>query len=162
MHKKRFFANTSPVRCSGATEFDECKHISMDIYIYIYRYKYMNLIAIPTIKLLYISVIVFIYTLLKKNVCLKSLLYGIYHASSLVKQYTLMLIFVENSPSTFYKDDITLLEFVKNHNRHVLQSLLTHWSRVTHWCVGKLSLVQIMACRLDGAKPLSEPMLEYC
>ena len=24
------------------------------------------------------------------------------------------------------------------------------------------SLVQIMACRLDGAKPLSEPMLEYC
>ena len=25
-----------------------------------------------------------------------------------------------------------------------------------------LSLVQIMACRLVGAKPLSEPMLEYC
>ena len=24
------------------------------------------------------------------------------------------------------------------------------------------SLVQIMACRLVGAKPLSEPMLEYC
>ena len=24
------------------------------------------------------------------------------------------------------------------------------------------SLVQIMACRLAGAKPLSEPMLEYC
>ena len=24
------------------------------------------------------------------------------------------------------------------------------------------SLVQIMACRLFGAKPLSEPMLEYC
>ena len=24
------------------------------------------------------------------------------------------------------------------------------------------SLVQIMACRLNGAKPLSEPMLEYC
>ena len=24
------------------------------------------------------------------------------------------------------------------------------------------SLVQIMACRLTGAKPLSEPMLEYC
>ena len=23
-------------------------------------------------------------------------------------------------------------------------------------------LVQIMACRLVGAKPLSEPMLEYC
>ena len=26
----------------------------------------------------------------------------------------------------------------------------------------KPSLVQIMAWRLDGAKPLSEPMLEYC
>ena len=24
------------------------------------------------------------------------------------------------------------------------------------------ALVQIMACRLDGAKPLSEPMLTYC
>ena len=38
---------------------------------------------------------------------------------------------------------------------------LTHWGRVTHICVGKLTLVQIMACRLNGAKPLSEPMLEY-
>ena len=28
--------------------------------------------------------------------------------------------------------------------------------------VNKPSLVQIMACRLDGAKPLSVPMLEYC
>ena len=28
--------------------------------------------------------------------------------------------------------------------------------------VNKPSLVQIMACRLDGAKPLSEPMMEYC
>ena len=24
------------------------------------------------------------------------------------------------------------------------------------------SLAQVMACRLSGAKPLSEPMLEYC
>ena len=24
------------------------------------------------------------------------------------------------------------------------------------------SLVQIMACRLVGAKPLSEPLMEYC
>ena len=28
--------------------------------------------------------------------------------------------------------------------------------------VNKPSLVQIMACHLAGAKPLSEPMLEYC
>ena len=36
---------------------------------------------------------------------------------------------------------------------------LTHWGRVTHKCVGKLTiivLVQTMACRLDGAKLLSE------
>ena len=26
----------------------------------------------------------------------------------------------------------------------------------------RISLVQIMACRLFGAKPLSEPMLDYC
>ena len=41
-------------------------------------------------------------------------------------------------------------------------TLLTHWGRVTHICVSDLTtLVQIMACRLVGAKPLSEPMLEY-
>ena len=28
--------------------------------------------------------------------------------------------------------------------------------------VNLTSLVQIMACRLFGAKPLSEPMMEYC
>ena len=29
------------------------------------------------------------------------------------------------------------------------------------WWIGS-ALVQIMACRLDGTKPLSEPMLSYC
>ena len=39
---------------------------------------------------------------------------------------------------------------------------LTHWDRVTHIWVGKqTSIVQILACRLDGAKSLSEPMLGY-
>ena len=34
---------------------------------------------------------------------------------------------------------------------------------MTHICVGKIqSLVQIMACRLFGAKPSSEPVLTYC
>ena len=28
--------------------------------------------------------------------------------------------------------------------------------------VNQSAFVQIMACRLVGAKPLSEPMLEYC
>ena len=39
--------------------------------------------------------------------------------------------------------------------------ILTHWGRVTHICV-LASLVQIMVCRLVGAKPLSKPKLEYC
>ena len=40
--------------------------------------------------------------------------------------------------------------------------VLTHWGRVTLICVGKLTIiVSIMACRLVGAKPLSEPMLAY-
>ena len=39
---------------------------------------------------------------------------------------------------------------------------LTRWGWVTHLCVRKLSLVQIMACRLIGAKTLSNPMPEYC
>ena len=39
----------------------------------------------------------------------------------------------------------------------------TNWGRVTHKCVSKPTIIaQIMACRLVGAKPLSEPMLEYC
>ena len=36
-------------------------------------------------------------------------------------------------------------------------SQLTHWGRVTHICVIQWSMVQIMACRLVGAKPLFEP-----
>ena len=40
--------------------------------------------------------------------------------------------------------------------------VLTHWDRTTHLCVNKLTIIRIMACRLNGAKPLSDPMLEYC
>ena len=40
------------------------------------------------------------------------------------------------------------------------QYALTHWGRVTHIAsVNKISLVQIMACRLVGTKPLPEPLL---
>ena len=40
---------------------------------------------------------------------------------------------------------------------------LTHWCRVTHICVDKLTIIgSDMACRLDSTKPLSEPVLEYC
>ena len=36
--------------------------------------------------------------------------------------------------------------------------LLTHWGRVTHICVGKLTIIgsDLMGCRLDGTKPLSD------
>ena len=41
--------------------------------------------------------------------------------------------------------------------------LLTHWGRVIHLRQQtRPSLVQIMACRLIGTKPSSEPMLAYC
>ena len=40
--------------------------------------------------------------------------------------------------------------------------LLTHGDRVMCICISDLSLLQIMASRLVGAKPLSEPMLENC
>ena len=44
-----------------------------------------------------------------------------------------------------------------------LNKLLTHWGRVTHICVSKITIIgSVKACRLDGAKPLSEPMLEFC
>ena len=43
-------------------------------------------------------------------------------------------------------------------------SFLTHLSLVLHICVSELgsALVQMMACRLFGAKPLSETMLGFC
>ena len=41
-------------------------------------------------------------------------------------------------------------------------SLLIEAERRIYASVNQPSLVQIMACHLDGAKPLSEPLLEYC
>ena len=42
-------------------------------------------------------------------------------------------------------------------------STLTLWGWVMYICIGKPTImVQIMACRLVGTKPLSEPILEYC
>ena len=40
----------------------------------------------------------------------------------------------------------------------------THWGWVTHICVSKINhhWFKIMACRLIGTKPLSEPMLIHC
>ena len=54
------------------------------------------------------------------------------------------LLYIVNSACTHGKSEI----------------ISTHWGRVTHICVSDVSLVQIMACRLIGAKPLPEPVLE--
>ena len=41
--------------------------------------------------------------------------------------------------------------------------LITHWDRVMHICVSKIIIIGSgNGLRLVGAKPLSEPMLEYC
>ena len=40
---------------------------------------------------------------------------------------------------------------------------VTHWGQVTHIRQYNIwTLLQIMACRLFGTKPLHEPMLQYC
>ena len=52
--------------------------------------------------------------------------------------------------------------FVISHSINAYVYLI-HWGRLTHICVGKLAISgSIMTCRLDGTKPLSEPVLEYC
>ena len=58
--------------------------------------------------------------------------------------------------------------FFTSYNSHLLQPTytsqkqpLTHWGRVKHICI-ITTLLQIMACRLFGAKPLSEAMMPYC
>ena len=58
----------------------------------------------------------------------------------------------------------------KNHSLHCWLLLgessngpLTHWGQVTHKCISKLTIIGSDMTRcLAGAKPLSEPMLEYC
>ena len=52
--------------------------------------------------------------------------------------------------------------FIKPSGDHRVSKRLTHWGRVTHICVSRLTIIDsIMVCRLVGAKPLSEPMLKY-
>ena len=77
--------------------------------------------------------------------------------------------FFQNNENTGHLYDITSI-FDRRHRSWVSETpnkyerALTHWGRVTYIFASLIwpSLVQIMACRLDGAKPLSEPMLEYC
>ena len=49
---------------------------------------------------------------------------------------------------------------IVHQNSSAINSLRSSDAYMRHW-TGP-SLVQIMACHLFGAKPLSEPMLEYC
>ena len=52
---------------------------------------------------------------------------------------------------------------LKNTGQTRQGSAMTQWGWVTHMChQPRPSLVEIMAFRLAGPKPLSEPMLEYC
>ena len=55
---------------------------------------------------------------------------------------------------------IILITWMQRRQQNVLKLIEAEWR--IYASVNKPSLVQIMACRLDGAKPLSEPMLEYC
>ena len=49
-----------------------------------------------------------------------------------------------------------------NSSRAIGFCLVIHWGRLTHICVGNLTfVVKTMACRLVGANPLSEAMLEH-
>ena len=62
---------------------------------------------------------------------------------------------------TFFSNDIYIYIYI--YAFHRLKQFLTHSARVAHMWVSKLTItVQRMACRLAVAKPLSEPMLEYC
>ena len=61
---------------------------------------------------------------------------------------------------------VTIIKRFKYHTtQHASCVTLTHWGPVTHICVSKLTIIQLvqtMACRLTGAKSSSEPMMEYC
>ena len=54
-----------------------------------------------------------------------------------------------------------LKRHLAHYDKTVMDKSLLRWGRLSHICI-RLTLVQIMACRLFGAKPLSEPMLTYC
>ena len=71
---------------------------------------------------------------------------------------------VSNIPSLFQKM-VWCRPGYKPSSEPMTASLPTHICVTRpHWVnsVNYPALVQIMACRLDGAKPLSKPMLEYC
>ena len=53
----------------------------------------------------------------------------------------------------FKRTQLRLLLHLQRNNE------LTPWGRVTYTYVGKLTLIQIKACRLKSAKPLSEPII---
>ena len=57
----------------------------------------------------------------------------------------------------------TFWSFVGTFIDRIISIELTQWGRITHICVSDITIMlQTRACRLVGAKPLSEPMLGYC
>ena len=73
----------------------------------------------------------------------------------------------QNQPSDYTvlgDGDVICLTFDQNEATVTWEGHLTHWGRVTHIFVSKLTII----CPDNGlspgddAKPLPEPMLEYC
>ena len=87
-----------------------------------------------------------------------------------IYNYMLAIMDIHNSIMYIHNSIMDIHNWITDiHNYRVYAPLsfhmsqLTHWGRVTHICVSKIVIIgSDMACRLVGAKPLSEPMLEYC
>ena len=65
---------------------------------------------------------------------------------------------IETAPCYAVKPDY-LCQFQNCPWSFICSQTLTQWGQVTHICVSKLTII---GWHLVGAKPLSEPMLEYC
>ena len=71
----------------------------------------------------------------------------------------LTLLTISRSGMTQGFEIVDLIFFCTNMHH---EYFFTHWCRVTHTCVTKLTIIDSdMACRLDGTKPWSEPMLKH-
>ena len=72
------------------------------------------------------------------------------------KEHISMFFLFENQKFSYVKMHLKCLQNVSASMCYLIEA---EWH--IYSSVHKPSLVQIMACRLDGAKPLSEPVLEY-
>ena len=91
------------------------------------------------------------------NSCYKSYIFRLDNGLSPILRQAISL--TDDEGSLITTKEIDFKENLMKSNKFSL----TDWGRMTHICVkiNKPPLVQIMACRLVGAKPLSEPMQDY-